>query len=140
MIPLDEFRALLGDDAPESDAAVAETGVSLKVRGGKTRSTSHPPLSRSSKEEPVTTDIIPESALVPASSGPPASPPDLVVYHGDSYPACPCDNCQSNRAEALDLRARLVLLEDALSRDDHPALIRHHAGKLIEMLRERGVA
>ena len=138
MIPLDEFRALLGDDAPESDAA--ETGVSLKVRGGKTRSTSHPPLSRCSKEEPVTTDIIPESALVPASSGPPASPPDLVVFHGDSYPACPCVNCQGHRVEALDLRARVRLLEDALSRDDHPALIRHHAGRLIERLRERGVA
>ncbi len=38
------------------------------------------------------------------------------------------------------ISVRVGLLEDALSRDEHIALVRHHAAKLIEMLRERGGA
>ena len=33
------------------------------------------------------------------------------------------------------IRARVALLEDAISRDDHPALIRHHVARLAEMVR-----
>ena len=38
------------------------------------------------------------------------------------------------------IRARVALLEDAISRDDHPALVRHHVDRLAVALRERGVA
>ena len=38
------------------------------------------------------------------------------------------------------IRARVALLEDAVSRDDHPALVRHHVDRLAVALRERGVA
>lgn len=38
------------------------------------------------------------------------------------------------------VRARLALLEDAISRDDHTALVRHHVDRLAVALRERGVA
>lgn len=54
-------------------------------------------------------------------------------------PLCPCDNCRSRVAEAISLRARANLLRDAIEFHDEPAVVRHHAVQLLEMLWARGV-
>ena len=77
-----------------------------------------------SKEEHLTGDIITEA----------------VTFHGDTFPVNCCTHCDSRRAEAISLRARIRLLDAALQPPVCQRTALHHAVALVAMLKSRGMA
>lgn len=63
-----------------------------------------------------------------------------VTFHGDPFPPPCCPNCDSRRAEALTLRARVRLLDAALQPPVCQRTALHHAVALVGMLKSRGMA
>ena len=64
----------------------------------------------------------------------------IVTPHGDEFPADCCDNCSGRRAEAVALRTRARLLEEACVADEPREMVAFHALLLVGMLRARGMA
>jgi len=64
----------------------------------------------------------------------------IVTFHGDTFPAECCENCESRRQEAIALAARARLLRQAVHDREPWGVVAHHAVELVEMMRARGMA
>lgn len=64
----------------------------------------------------------------------------LTTDPASEWPQCPCVNCRTRVAEALDIKARANILRQSVADREPWGVIAWNAVELVEMLRARGMA
>jgi hypothetical protein len=67
-------------------------------------------------------------------------PNSLTTDPASEWPQCPCVNCRTRVAEAIDIKARANLLRQAVHDREPWGVLAWNAVELVEMLKKKGLA